>query len=267
MSRIKADLTDTVRQKTHEMLGSDWRPKPVASQARLPGVARVSTSTDGQLHLEVNNVLEDIKGEIRRLTTAGKKDLQFGENPLPAILKATTLPSVAKRLRALKDKLESQGDELLLSSRTHAHVGATGGGGGDGSFAGGYTAQPAGGFAGTLTGGFTTTAGLHDNWNADPQGSDLQKFLSAKPRRLKDEIADDIHPRIVLISQDMPVPPMLLAAVRDNHATPALSHACPHTRPPARPPARAHAHAHAHAHANANPHTRVHTRVCAPAHL
>ena len=48
----------------------------------------------------------------------------------------------------------------------------------------------------------------------EPQGSDLQNFLSQRPRRLKDEIADDLHPRVLLVSSDMSIPTLLLDAVR-----------------------------------------------------
>ena len=46
------------------------------------------------MHADPNqdNILMDVKADIKRLVTASKKELEFGENPIPALLKATTLP-------------------------------------------------------------------------------------------------------------------------------------------------------------------------------
>lgn len=196
VEKTEKKVVTKLKKSTRKALHEKWplhagHAPPTTTSRQMPGAQRVIGSTDAQLTADLDELISNVQSTLARVIE-GEKDeadahpseqLPSGKAPVALGVEPKFLGYVSKELMTIRDIYGDEGGRHHRSSS-----GGSGGGGGSHSSVGAGTGA-----------GFALLA--KGNTRAKAGGVDAS-------------IADDLHPRLLLMSSKVPLSSLLLDAAR-----------------------------------------------------
>lgn len=202
-------VSGKIKKATTRVIKDRWPELTVpAAERTLPGAARLMPDSDLAITAELDDVISDAVAEADRLAAAVAAAAGHSDAPAPTTDPAT-LRHMARRLMSLRDGLGDPGWAAAgwlpaaqqSATRTRGNSNATSG------------SPRQSGSRGTAGAGSAVAEALADPTKLEPQ---RRLVLSSKrgPSDSAPHIADDLHPRVVIVASSVPLHCMLVDAIR-----------------------------------------------------